>query len=125
MTTLVKMLKRWSELEPDRCSLHRFVIGKLHVLASAGHWLGITEDEIDWSAYARTQVAVQYAIVSRNLQATLENTAQIWFATVKRPITSVGCPYLACATDTEPALALLKAYINSLEHERSEASHDP
>ncbi|HEY9697066.1 MAG TPA: hypothetical protein V6D10_07370 [Trichocoleus sp.] len=122
MTTLVEMLKRWAELEPDRCSLHRHIIGGLHVLASAGHWLGITQDEIDWSDYARTQVAVQYAIVSRNLQATLENTAHIWLATVKRPITAAGCPYLACATDTEPALALLKAYINSLEHEQQEAT---
>ena len=112
MSQAIDLLKEWATHEPDRCSLG-YISGKLQVLYSPGHWLGIAQDEIDWSGYARIQAAVQRAIASHKLACHLQlnYAGEEWYAT----LIDVAIQWHSIGQDPEPAIALLKAYVEWLK----------
>jgi hypothetical protein len=103
MSELIELLKRWADLEPDKCK-RGAVYWYVGSSALEGNW---TETDFD-----KIQGAVQRAIVAHDLRFCLENAANgIYFAGV-RGIS----PHSTCyVQDQEPAIALLRAYLGWLE----------
>lgn len=109
-----ELLKRWAELEPERCK-HEVLAGNNWISVWLNEWTIVYSD----SPFAsigengqemRIQWAVQEAITSRGWPLGLEWDGE-WLAKVKNNL---------CSHDdlNNPAAALLGAYLKALEANR-------
>jgi hypothetical protein len=115
--TLQELLARWAELEPSRCQkLEGNEI--FHIAAGDDHpaW-SVFLEEMGWFDYAVLQRSVQDAIVGCGGCYVIENAAppdKRVYARIANPKTG----NYASASDEEPAIALLQAYVNWLEQSK-------
>lgn len=127
MSELIELLKRWAELEPERCNLIEDGDDKgcyaLNLKNSrddeknlAFIYLDLDIDNRDW---AIIQQSVQRAIVSRDLRFSLENAPEgVYFGAVRDKSQHSAC----LAQEKEPAVALLRAYLVWLEKQAEVAA---
>lgn len=116
MSDLLSQLQHWSLLEPDRC--RPFASTGFHtrepVQGDRRWWLVRVEG--DAHSLSRLQASVQGAIAARGLRYTLEGTLDTHYAKVFEP----EIRRYALGKDTEPSVALLKAYARWLETNQRE-----
>ena len=110
--TLLELLQKWSELEPDRCTVG-VIDDCVQVFLGKNGWRIFHLNEV--LSEAVVQVAVQEAILSHGLPFRLENYGSGYVALLLHPDT-FDVQYQA--NYAKAAIALLEAYLQWLEHER-------
>ncbi|WP_088893156.1 hypothetical protein [Leptolyngbya ohadii] len=106
---LLPLLKQWAALEPERCKPYE---GQITHLRTIERWLPINNLEPSWDETAKIQRLVQEAIISRKLRSRMESTPEGHHHATLLDLHG-GCH--AIGDDTEPAIALLQAYVSYLE----------
>ncbi len=124
---IADLLKRWSELEPDRCRCYE---GDLMMPSMYDVWFfdGLEEcwvtigsfnrPRMSLSGLAILQYALQQAVVAHNFWLRLENS-EGWEAVVSTTDEDRG--FFPYEQGEEPAIVILKSYMARLESERSQA----
>jgi hypothetical protein len=107
MSEVKQLLQKWAELEPDACeNLYGQTI-RLHLSDDSSHGIYPLVDDLKIADLALVQWAVQEAIVARGWRFEFRGfSSGLGFQVELR-----GAP----ARDTNPAAALLKAYLKALE----------
>lgn len=106
------LLKRWSELEPERCEFHEGSAELLDGLPNP--WIiNFSAIAVEFRRYDQIALlnAVMTAIDDRNLRLKLENDGNGYFATVRE----VDQAHPKMSHDPIATVALLKAYLAWLE----------
>lgn len=113
---LAELLKRLTELEPEICQSLDEPHSHWYVIRLRGEGEPIDSKDPGKYALAYLQLAVQDAVVDRNLRCRIENDENGWYAVIQRE----DFP-LVLQTDKECAVALLKAYISYMEGQKAAA----
>lgn len=111
---LAELLKRLTELEPEICQSLDEPHSHWYVIRLRGEGEPIDSKDPGKYALAYLQLAVQDAIVDRNLRCRIENAPDGWFVTLTDSTTTMP-EFFPVHHDKECAVALLKAYISYLE----------
>lgn len=114
MNELIELLKRWAELDPERCgwedSCYSYFIHGWPLIIIATEWTGseVSNPAISKKEIALLQAAIQEAIEARGWDWKIRSRSGIWDAAIY----PFGNTWEE--SDHSPAAALLAAYLEAL-----------
>jgi len=127
---IADLIKRWSELEPERCRAYQgglsdldspFMYSVLLTVGRRSGWveIGLMNTASSTSGLATLQYALQQAIVAHGFRLRLEYLTERWEAVVSTRRDDRG--FLPYENGDEPTIVILRSYVSCLESERNEA----
>ena len=115
------LLKKWVELEPDRCKAYP-ELGGIGILICPGHWFGINISEpLDQRDYATIQRGVQAAITAHGFgfELTYNPLTQTYWGQIFEEADGDFWHQWSLHEGNESSVALLEAYLAALEASRA------
>lgn len=105
---LMRLLKHWAELEPERCEITQNTC-QVHV---RGFAYRLDQETASLPVQLmRLQIVLQSAIRDQGVRLRLEDDGDRWYVTLIHPEIPASA---FTAQNNEPAIALLTAYVNWL-----------